>query len=430
VSRARRAPAARVVLAALAALVAAALSAVARPARAEVTIPDYQLTLRARSESTVEVEMRLTYRAVFEVKTDGFKFVGRDEPTDLSARAPDGSPLEVRSELEASSRQYRITFALPPPDAGGLQTVTVRFAQHRSPDYGWGTRVYELEWAGTFRVQVDRMRVVAQVPAAASPEGFTCGPAQNGWHTCVRVTDAPASVRVPLAPDAGGIPVAMVWPALGFVGLLFLSTLLLRRHRLLRERGVLPPAQGLGYEATSPIAYRAPPELPTPAEVQAILGQSDARSFRTRAIVSTIALAASFAMLGLFVRGPAFLPPPVLILIAAALATALAVAFNFGKKALVGLLVPVVVIGLASMADLGGWLAFTVLSGLVGGIVAVVQQNVTYVRAGGASSASSGCSSSSSSSSSSSCGGGGGSSCGGGGGSSCGGGGGGGGCGG
>src|SRR5262245_37479955 len=191
---------------ALALALALALFLSVRPASAEVRIERYALdvTVPPAGQTQVDYTLTLVYRAEGERKTDGFKFVGREPIDKLWATDARGAPMRARVSLESSSREYKIDFGLPPPDADGRQTVKVGFLQSLDvAEYGWGYRMATIQWAPMFRVPVASMEVNVIGPRGYSgPLGFTC----RGGETvvCSRVTEGTRFVQIGLPFEDSG----------------------------------------------------------------------------------------------------------------------------------------------------------------------------------------------------------------------------------
>jgi len=373
----------RRLIALIAALLVIALAS-PRAARAEVWIESYEVDVAPDAAGkNAHFQLKLVYRTSGEVKKDGFKFVGKSQPTNLRARGSAG-PARGTANLEPSSREWKLDFEVPPDG-----TVFLDFDQSLNVvEGGWGGARASVDWAPNFKVRVDR--TVYRVAGGPRTESTT-----------------PGSLTFPLGE--GNLTrtlteVVITLLALGAaIGVLVLR-IRAKKRELLATRGIVPPVPEVAYPEGT---YRAPPPIVKQGVTpEPVLAPEDEKELRTLAV-------SRIAMVVLTLGIVAFSKPPIRIGFAEAgaaiIATVFALLSTKDAKSTVFAAIPV---AMALMLVFAGPIAAAAgaIIGTIIGAIALAPKGT-----GGGSSSSSSCSSGSS------CGGGGGGCGGGGGGGGCGG---------
>lgn len=234
---------------------------------------------------SAKFRLRLEYVApVSSPKTNGFKYFGSSSVDHWSVTGEDGAALHYTASKEATSGEWRLDFSVPAPSTrGGPQVVFVELTQDIALECGFASCFADVPWAHKFKIPVDHMVVRVHGDRAVSGGSFECTGAGSSAE-CIRESDAVESLAVPLrkqygATDAIGAVLSLV--ALGVGISLLLIALRVRRERLLRLRGVIPPAAVPAYPPVE--GYRAPAVIPVAADATPQLAPEDASSQRSRA---------------------------------------------------------------------------------------------------------------------------------------------------
>ena len=206
----------------------------------------------------------------------------------LRGHTPEGGPIRTFYEVEGSSGEVKLSFAVP-QTADGRSTVVLEFDQDVDVGYGLDHRSLQVPWAPKFKVPVRRMTVDVVGASAVAGEGYQCEGGAEGWH-CVRSEPATFDVHVPLAAGAQSLSrlvgVAALLATLGLVAVMIARY----RKKLLETRGVYPPVEETSYPTAPQQGYRAPPPLPTPQVSQPVLSGVDVAAVRKQAVVAGLAI--------------------------------------------------------------------------------------------------------------------------------------------
>jgi hypothetical protein len=115
-------------------------------------ISNYELTVDlSRGDNLARVTMDVTYRIHSGTKSDGFKYIGRLEPSALQGVEADGTPMVMSIEHQRET-MIRWRFRKTGP---GEARVRVSF-QVPAALFGTEQSTFEAPWAGVFRVPIHR----------------------------------------------------------------------------------------------------------------------------------------------------------------------------------------------------------------------------------------------------------------------------------
>jgi hypothetical protein len=243
-------------------------------ARAERELLDYRLHADLRTRPA-KIEVQLTYASP-ELKLDtseatqGFKFVGREQPRALEAHTPEGKPLEI--QLDRNSFEEKLIYELPKTETGE-STVILGFEQDTTVarELRAGRVKTVIPWAHVWKIPVRRMEVELLFPAdVPAVEGWECTSDSEGLR-CTRVSD----VLVPVIVEHRGIPAnsPLIWAPIATV-LVLLGLVFLARHWWVKEKGVIPG------EAPEEAGSQWQP--PGDLSLKPRLSQADRKQFVTR----------------------------------------------------------------------------------------------------------------------------------------------------
>jgi len=361
-------------------------------------------------DDAIDVRMELVYRAsVNENKRDGFKYIGRQGASNVRVTAPDGTPLRFQLSREGRSGEWRLDFDLSSPISTDAYHETraaiITFTQPVSEQHRWASERVELRWPAQFRLPV--LQTEYRSSGSWVLSGDNCS--SEGEATVCRPS-SPSTMRL---ERERGPTHALVGVSLG---LLTAVALLLRALRSrfaahLSTKGVLPPAPAHSYSVAAllePGVFRAPPPLPTPAELpEPVLPESERRAWESQ-VRTTVLIAFIAPMIAAFALSTfgSEIDPGVLLFVAFVAGALSSLWLNSDAKPRVW---PSVVVSAALLGPIGLGLVGAVGSIIGGGLVLAIGKSIADAPAGSFNSGGSSCSSGSSS-----CGGGGGG-CGGGG---------------
>lgn len=243
-------------------------------------IDEVQVEIDLRDPDVARYELTLDYvtEDFFDVKEDGFKFVGRDPIRNLKLIEPPGSSV-TRAE---GYHEERVEFTLRRGERGDPLPISFSFERDApSGTRSWRSTEYDFPWASTFGVGVGRATTILLVPRDWSITGFQCM-RKRDHQVCERTTPHLEPVvfsveqRSSLALNVLGVALAMLLLGAGFI---FGGRW--AEQNWLKARGVLPvhdqpPAPPLSK------GYRAPAPLPVQSELQPVLPPEDRAMFERR----------------------------------------------------------------------------------------------------------------------------------------------------
>ena len=190
----------------------------AEPSRAQeasYVISNYELTFQLDDErSDAHVTMDITYRIESGTKSDGFKYIGNFEPSNLSGTEVDGPPLRLNVEHQRETRiVWRVT-----PTGRGEKRVRIDFTISGAIGGSLVENTLRTDWAGVFRVPIERAVYRVVLPLGwtgeritTTPEGFTRGTVDG--RPAIEVEQQPlreTSFVVTFGPGLVDRPVALL----------------------------------------------------------------------------------------------------------------------------------------------------------------------------------------------------------------------------
>lgn len=154
--------------------------------------PEYYLTSYsaifepAENTNSVRVTLKMEYHVTGGVKSDGFKFIGNCDVTDISAEDGGGNPLHIMLIQQGGNR---LEWNFNNPVSYGYQKVTVRFVLHNFLQRQDDVNLLKAEWAGAFKIDVKNSEYVIIFPDRQKPFIVDCTPSDyliekksGKWH--------------------------------------------------------------------------------------------------------------------------------------------------------------------------------------------------------------------------------------------------------
>jgi hypothetical protein len=158
--------------------IALGLLLAAEPGRAQeressYVISNYELTFELMDgRSDAHVTMDITYRIDSGSKSDGFKFIGNFEPRDLSGTEIGGPAMRMSVEHQ---RETRIVWQFT-PTGRGEKRIRIDFSIADAVAGPRAQNTLRADWAGVFRVPIERARYRLVLPSDWTGERIVTTP--------------------------------------------------------------------------------------------------------------------------------------------------------------------------------------------------------------------------------------------------------------